>query len=78
MDSVNPNHIFDPLDLEILDRDYEVALAHIEARDLYRSAEPDAECENTLRKTVFSLADRHPVDFDALATRSSLNIRPGA
>jgi hypothetical protein len=55
-------------------------LAHIEARDLYRSPEPDAECEDTLRKTVFSLADRHLVDFDALCDKvvASLNIRPGA
>jgi hypothetical protein len=80
MDSLNPDHIFDPVDLEILDRVYEVALAHIEARDLYRSPEPDAAREDTLRKRVFSLADRHPVDFDALCDKvvASLNVRPGA
>jgi hypothetical protein len=36
MGFLNLGHIFKPLDLEILDRVYEAAWAHIEARDLYR------------------------------------------
>jgi hypothetical protein len=34
MGSLNARHAFDPLDLEIIDRVYEVACAHIEARNL--------------------------------------------
>lgn len=34
MGSLNARHAFDPLDLEIIDRVYEVVRAHIEARNL--------------------------------------------
>jgi hypothetical protein len=80
MDSANSSHGFDPLDLEILDRVYQAAWAHIEARDLYCGPKPDGSREAALRKAVFSLADRHPVDFDALCDKvmASLNGRPGS
>jgi len=78
MDSLNPSHIFDPLDLEILDRVYEVACAHIEARDLYRDLNDDGAREDTLRKVVFTLAGTGPVDFDAVCDKvlESLTTRP--
>ena len=80
MDSANSSHSFDPLDLEILDRVYEVARAHVEARDLYCDPKPEGIREAALRKTLFSLADHHPVDFDMLCDKvvASLNGRPGS
>jgi hypothetical protein len=79
MDSAN-RHGFDPLDLEILDRVYEAAWAHIEARDFFCDPKPEGLREAALRKTVFSLADRHPVNFDALCDKvvASLNRRFGS
>ena len=78
MDSSNPSHIFGPLDLEILDRVYEVACAHIEARDLYRDLNDDGARECGVRKRVFTLAGTGPVDFDAVCDKvlESLTTRP--
>ena len=55
MGSFNRCQIFDPLDLEIIDRVYETAWAHIETRDLYRDTEKNGEREDALRKTVLPL-----------------------
>jgi hypothetical protein len=80
MSSLNPGHIFNPLDLEVLDRVYEAAWAHIEARDLYRDSEKDGAREDALRKTVFTVSGTGPVDFDTLCDKvlASLTTRPGA
>jgi hypothetical protein len=77
MDSLSSSHIFNPLDLEILARVYEVARAHIEARDLYRDLNDGARVD-TLRKTVFTLAGTGPVDFDTVCDKvlESLTTRP--
>ena len=66
MASANLRRTFDPLDLEILERVYEVACAYIEARDLYRDCAKDAEEEDVLRRTVFAIAASGPLDFDTL------------
>jgi hypothetical protein len=60
---------FDSLDLELIDRVYEVACAYIEARDLYRDTEKDAEEDDALRKTMFTCAGTGPLDFDNLCDR---------
>jgi hypothetical protein len=80
MGSWNPCHIFNPLDLEILDRVYEAAWAHIEARDLYQRPDNDGAREVALRKTVFTAAGTGPVDFDTVCDTvlASLTTRPGA
>jgi hypothetical protein len=84
MSSLNLGHIFNPLDLEILDRVYEAAWAHIEARDLYRDPrcdpQKDGAREDALRKTVFTVAGTGPVDFDTLCDKvlASINVRPDA
>ena len=80
MESVNPRHIFNPLDLEILDRVYEAAWAHIKARDLYRRPDNDGAREDALRKTVLIVADTGPVDFDTVCAKvlASLTKQPGA
>lgn len=85
MDSPSLRHKFDPLDLEILDRVYETALAHLEARDLCRNpktngADHDGAREEELRKAVFALADSGPVDFDTVCDKvlESLNSRRAA
>jgi hypothetical protein len=60
---------FDPLDLEIVDRVYEVACAYIEARDLYRDPAKDTDEDDTLRKQVFAMVGDGPLDFDTLCDR---------
>jgi hypothetical protein len=60
---------FDPLDLEIIERVYEVGCAYIEARNLYRDPEKDAEEEDALRHQVFALAGPGPLEFDALCDK---------
>ena len=80
MGFLNLGHIFKPLDLEIIDRVYEAAWAHIEARDLYRDTQKAGAREAALRKTVFTVAGTGPVDFDTLCDKvlAGLTTRPGA
>jgi hypothetical protein len=66
MISFKRKRVFDPLDLEIIDRVYEAAWAQIEARDFYRDASKDDERKEALRKWVFALADSGPVEYDDL------------
>src|SRR5262249_48092261 len=74
MGSLNLRQKFDPLDLEIIDRVYDVARAYIEARDLYRDTTKDAQEEHVLRKQVFALAGPAFLDFDTLCDRVLLSI----
>ena len=73
MGSLNARHAFDPLDLEIVDRVYEVACAHIEARNL---SEPQkcAEEEDYVRQWAFALAGVGSFDFDSLCDKVLANI----
>jgi hypothetical protein len=64
MGSENQGHSFDPLDLEILDRVYEVARAHIEARDLYCDPEP----EDTRRRRSANRCSAMPVAIRSIST----------
>jgi hypothetical protein len=60
---------FDPLDLEIIDRVYEVAWAHVEAREPYRDTAKDGERQKVLRKKIFGvarIAGSGHIDFDTL------------
>jgi hypothetical protein len=65
---------FDPLDLEIIDRVYEVAWAQIEARDFYRDTSKDDERKEALRKWVFAVADSGPVEYDDLYEKLTTSI----
>ena len=47
---------FDPLDLEIIDRVYEVAWAHVQARHPNRDTVSDGERQEVLRKKIFGVA----------------------
>jgi len=69
MGSFKRPHVFDPLDLEIIDRVYEAAWAHIEGRDPYRDREKDGERQEALRKRIFAVAGHRPVDFDTLCDK---------
>ena len=66
MGSPNKTHIYDPLDLEILDRVYEAAWARFEAAEPNRDLSHDGERQEAVRQLVFTLASGHPVDQDAL------------
>jgi hypothetical protein len=60
---------FDPLDLEIMDRVYEAAWAHLEARQPDRDIARDGERQEALRKKIFGvarIAGSGHVDFDTL------------
>ena len=66
--------VFDPLDLEIIDRVYEAAWARVEANYFTRDTSKDDTRKQTLRQWIFALADSHPVDFDALSDKLEKNI----
>ena len=61
--------VFDPLDLEIIDRVYDVAWAHAQAREPSRSTASDGARQTALRKKTFSvarIAGPGHLDFDTL------------
>ena len=61
--------VFDPLDLEIMDRVYEVAWAHVQAREPSRYSPSDGERQEALRRKIFGLAriaGPGHIDFDTL------------
>ena len=60
--------VFDPLDLEIIDRVYEAAWAQIEAREPSRDKQKDGERE-ALRKWIFAVVGSGHVDFDDLCDK---------
>ena len=56
--------VFDPLDLEIIDRVYEAACARFEAK--MPPSRPRDELRESLRKRVTTCAASGNVDFDSL------------
>jgi hypothetical protein len=63
------SHVFDPLDLEIIDRVYEAAWAQLEARSRSTDSERDEELKVALRKRVMFCASAGQFDFDTLYER---------
>jgi len=61
--------VFNPLDLEIIDRVYDAVWAHVEARDLYRDTEKDGKRKEAIRKRVFAFAGYGKIDFDTLCDK---------
>jgi len=68
MGSFKHPRVFDPLDLEIIDRVYEAAWARVEANEPDRDRSREDARKEALRQWVFALVD-HPVEFDALYER---------
>ena len=68
MGCLDRRQMFGPLDLEIIDRVYEAASAHFEARYLYCEVPGDAQAE-TLRKAIFACAVSGRLDFDTLCDK---------
>lgn len=66
--------VFDPLDLEVIDRVYETAWAHIEARDPFRNRERDGAREEALRQTNIRLSGLRQSRFRPLCDRVLANI----
>jgi len=69
MGSYNHPRVFDPLDLEIIDRVYETAWARLEALEPLRDRERDGERQEQLSKLVIGFAHTSKlghVDFDEL------------
>jgi len=69
MGSLQHREKFDPFELEIVDRVYEVACRHIEARDLYLETADIAREEEALRKLVFACAANGRLEFDPLCDK---------
>jgi hypothetical protein len=69
MGSFKHPHVFDPLDLEIIDHVYEAAWARVEANEPDRDRSRDDARKEALRQWVFALVEGHPVEFDALYER---------
>ena len=83
MGSFKSNRVFDPLDLEIIDRVYEAAWAQIEARETIIDEQRNRERQEGLRKLVFALASTtlrvgNHVDFDNLCEAVLENIAKAA
>jgi hypothetical protein len=74
MGSFKHPRVFRALDLEILDRVYEVALAHLEAREPFRDRADDAKRERELRKLLMDQARTDKVEFVALCERVLANM----
>jgi hypothetical protein len=65
---------FRPIDLEVIDRVYEVAWEVVKAQDLYRDSETDDERRQRLRKMIFIFAKPNNVDFDELCDQVLTNL----
>jgi hypothetical protein len=84
MGSFKRNRLFDPLDLEIIDRVYEAAWAQIEAREPVRDEQRDGDRQEALRKLIFAVASTiqlglgNHVDFDNLCDGVLKNISNAA
>jgi hypothetical protein len=77
MSALNPRQGFDPFDLELIDRVYDVACAYIEARDLYGDPAKDTREEDAHRKIIFVCAGTRPLDFDMLCDGVLASIEEG-
>ena len=61
--------VFDPLDLEIIDRVYEAVWAHVQARQSNLDNETDGERQEAIRRRIFvaaRIAGPGKIDFDKL------------
>ena len=61
--------VFDPLDLEIMDRVYEVVWVHAQAHEPSRNAASDVGRQKALRRKIFGVArilGPGHIDFDTL------------
>lgn len=69
MGSYKRTRIFDPLELEIIDRVYKAAWAKHEALEPYRDRAKDADRQEALRKRIFAVTGKERVEFDTLCER---------
>ena len=68
MGSLNRRPAFDPRELEIIDRVYNAAWAQILTRHPGRDVEKVKERQRALRRRLFILADKGPVESTHCAT----------
>ena len=70
------SRVFDPLDLEIIDRVYEAVWAQVEAREPFRDKQRDEDRQEALKRLVFDFAasESGHIDFDDLYERVLSNI----
>ena len=65
---------FEAFELEIIDRVYKAAWAQILARHPDSELENDTGRQEALRKRLFILADRRPIEFDTLRERALVSM----
>jgi hypothetical protein len=69
MDSFKEPRVFDPFDLDILERAYEAAWAEIVSRDPDRDVTKDEERRTSLRKRVFATVHCGATDPKAICDK---------
>ena len=74
MRSYKHPHAFRPIDLEVIDRVYEVAWETIKAQNLFRDTKMDEERKQRLRRMLFVIAKPGNVDFDQLCDQVLTNL----
>ena len=74
MGSFRHPRVFDPLDLEIIDRVCEAAWAQLEAREPLRDREHDEQRRETLCKLVMDQTGTDRIEFDTLCEKVLANM----
>ena len=74
MGSFRHPRVFDPLDLEIIDRVCEVAWARLEVHEPFRDREQDEERRGALCKLVMDQTGTDRIEFDALCDKVLANM----
>jgi hypothetical protein len=74
MGSSRHPRVFDPLDLEIIDRICEAAWAQLEAREPFRDREQDEARRETLCKLIMDQTGTDKVEFDTLCEKVLANM----
>jgi len=76
MGSFNRPRVFDPLDLETIDRVHEATWASFVAGGPLRDMSKDDQRQELLRKWPIAFAGPSPVDFDTLCDKALLHWTP--
>ena len=69
MHSFNQPRVFDPLDLETIDRVHKATWAHFVAGGPLRDTSKDDQRQEALRKWLIAFAGPSPVDFATLCDK---------
>jgi hypothetical protein len=74
MGSFKHHRVFQPYELEIIDRVYEAAWARLNARHPFRKAQWDEERQEALRKIIMDQTGTDRVQYSALGEKVLSNL----